>query len=359
MKFTYYPKTAAQKFGIYTVTPDNYSKEKKYMIILLGHGIGERGMGTLASLTKISQWGGWANLNKAVDKYGIIIAGLQTENSYERGEYDFAYDWAVANLPADLNNIWLWGNSLGWYGAGNQVFGKNSPIVSKLAGTINTVSGPYSGTAAVTNLVNAGIKYWGFTATNDTHNGTNPKYTRQVYDLGKAINKDAHLLVTEFPIGTFDDLNGHAHGGPLGRASFDGVQTLSNITRGIDQTLPMKMTIYQWMLSNPKGSIYQPPTNAFSGPKFDNVETPAPTPAPVEVPQPAPAPTPKKTVKRIGITISDIDKTMNTMLVQIFWEGSEERFEKVESLYWSDQSQRLDVIFSDRTKKSIWNTKEI
>ena len=51
--------------------------------------------------------------------------------------------------------------------------------------------------------------------------------------------------------------------------------------RGRKLTTAPKMSIYQWSLSNPKGSIYQSPDHAYSGPKW--AEPIIIQPEPVEV----------------------------------------------------------------------------
>lgn len=280
--YNYYPKgsTSSQTFGIATYVPTTIKA-----MIVVGHGLGECGDGGLSILTTISKWGdswngGWKDLKLNADKYGIVLVWMNTSSTskYSSGEIEFALDWGLSKFASkgitESNSFYL-GHSLGWYGAGRYFF-NSLTRAKRFAGTFASASGPYGSgwteaqiTALMQNLVDAGLKIWGVTATNDTTSGTDPKWVRYLYDRVKAISASAHTIVSEFPSGTWSSSS--AHNAVLTKLTRSPIEVTPTITRGITTGLPIKMDIYQWMLSNPRGSIYQDPTLFYSGPKYADV----------------------------------------------------------------------------------------
>lgn len=266
-KITYYPKSATQTFGIATVVPDNYDPSKQYMTWIIGAGIGERGNGSTAALQNLVGWGGFGNLKTAANIYKFILVFVNTANNYEKGEFQYALKWAEDHLPVDENNINVLGHSLGSYGAGNYAF-SDKEFCKKINIWFCSASGPYSNKSIYQNIVDNNIKVWGVTAANDKSSGTNPIYVTQLYDKIKAIKPDAEVIITEFPATTWPDAR-TAHNAVLSRLtgiSWTGISL--DMIRGRKLTTAPKMSIYQWALSNPKGSIYQSPDHAYTGPKW-------------------------------------------------------------------------------------------
>lgn len=285
----YFPKgsTADQTHGLTEYYPDVEVR----MALIVGHGIGERGDESLAALQKSSGWGGWANIKLNADKYGIILVFVNTSHDYEFGEYQYALQWVKKRYPALSNNIWVWGHSLGSYGVGKYAT-KDTAFVSGLAGWIASASGDFTYfiTSQYQNLVKYGVKVWGVTAVNDVVSGTSPRPERELFTQMKAIDPKAYVIKTEFPntewptpAGTSGSAT--AHNAVLSRLSqappYYSKGDFSLITYGIESNSILKMNVYQWMLSNPKGSIYQDPTHYYVGPQYDSVIFPTPTPIPV------------------------------------------------------------------------------
>lgn len=315
MQTKYYPKSSTQTFGIATVTPDTYDPSKKYMTWIVGAGIGERGDGSEAALQKLSGWGGFGNIKSAVDKYDYILVFVNTANNYEKGEYQYALSWAEKNLSVDPNNICVLTHSLGGYGAGNYGF-SDAAFTSKINIWFNSASGPYSNSAFYQNLVNAGVKVWGVTAANDTISGTNPKYVTQVYDKLKVIDPDNDVMVVLFPSTTWPD-GKIAHNAVLGRLTgltYTGIDV--SMFSGKTLTAPPKMNIYEWAKSNPKGSIYQKPDHAYTGPVY-----------PQQEPVPLPEPTPTAPVYLSKIYIEGA-ATAKNLLAEIIWSDAKKEIIK-------------------------------
>lgn len=334
----YYPmgSFAGQKFGFVVQTPKTFSKDRKYMLWIIGHGIGERGNGSQAALQKVYGWGGWGNIKQAVDKYEFITLYLNASVNYEKGEYQYGLQWALANLPVDTNNIVVLGHSLGSYGAGNYAF-SDSVFARKINIWIPSASGPYSSTKIYKNISDNDIKIWGVTAVNDKASGTDPVYVTQLYDKVIALKPTAHVIITEFPATTWPTpLNAKgsttAHNAVLGRLTgltWSGIT--SDLIRGKTLTVAPKMNIYEWCLANPKGSIYQAPSDAYVGPVYPVIEQPqvdtlvASAPVPVKdtvaipIPQLSPTPATPSKVTISGILIGADNKNPGSIYTQIHW----------------------------------------
>lgn len=271
--YNYYPKnsTAGQTFGIATYTP---SVQK--MMFIVAHGKGECGDGSLAVLQNLSKWGdswngGWKDLKLAADKYGIVLVWVNTSSTsfFGQGELTFALDWGLKKFPTIPEaKTWGLGHSLG--GRGWMLyFYTELTLAKRMAGVIISAAGPYPTSDQFQNIVDSNAKVWGVTATNDTESGTDPIYTRKIYDSVKAINPGARVIVSEFPTGTWSAST--AHNAVLTKLTRDPIEVTASITRGIVAGLPIKMNLYEWCLSNPRGSIYQDPTLFYTGPKYPNV----------------------------------------------------------------------------------------
>lgn len=269
--YNYYPKgsTSSQTFGIATYTPT-----VKNMMYIVTHGIGQCGNGSLSVLQSLVKWGdtwdgGWKYLKLAADKYGIVLVWVNTANPdfFGKGELPFALNWALAKFPTiPESKTWAFGHSLG--GRGWMLFWYVELTYAKrLAGAIISAAGPYPSSDQYQNISDSGAKIWGVCATNDTTSGTDPIYVRQIYDKTKAINSAAHVMVSEFPSGTWS--SDTAHNAVLVKLTKDPIEVTASITRGLSGT-SIRMNLYQWCLSNPRGSIYQDPTVYYVGPKYPN-----------------------------------------------------------------------------------------
>lgn len=279
---TYYPKgsTPEQTQGLtefYPVIPAQ-------AVLIIAPGIGERNSGDLAGCKLSSGWGGWGNIKVNADKYGFILVFINTTHDYEYGEFQFALKWTKKKYPSLSNSVWVWGHSLGSYGAGKYAM-KDTAFVSQIAGWVASASGDFTGyiTTQYKNLVKYGVKVWGVTAANDVVSGTSPKPIRDLYTQMKAIDPKAYVIKTEFPSTEWPNDypttsprgSKVAHNAVLGRLSqappYYSKGNLSLITFGIASNSVLKMNVYQWMLSNPRGSVYQDPTQVYIGPRSDTV----------------------------------------------------------------------------------------
>lgn len=298
-KVTHYPKSADQPFGLSTLIPDTYDPSKKYMLWLMGHGIGECNDGSLAGIRNTFNWSNWKPLHDAVDKYDFIEVHVNTDDGvfYKNKEYQFCLDWALKNLSVNENNICVLGHSLGSFGAGRYAF-TDSNFAKKINIWFASAAGPYSrkGGAGLLdqdesiksnlfkNLTDLKVKVWGITAQNDKEVGTDPIYIMQLYPEMRKLDADAIVIVSEFPESRWPTPAGKkgsaaAHNIVLSELAKDKISIPQGITLGVpDATL--QMNVFQWAISNPKGSIYQAPTEKFVGPKTLEEPQLQPIPAP-------------------------------------------------------------------------------
>lgn len=270
----YYPKSASNAHGVAVWYPTGYTTSKQYMVVILCHGIGECGDESEAQLKRTALWGSWANAKTHADQLGFILVFVQTPEPvyYKNKEIQYGISWTEANLPVNRNLIWLQGQSLGG-GPGDceNALTDIANVCSKIAGVFVTSSGPYNNTLLYNNIINNKIRIWGGTAAND--GVVSPVYVRQLYSKIKAIDANYPVLVTEFAGNIWSSSQAHIQ--PLARMSSNmyGVEPAN--TNGLEK--PVKMNLYQWMLSNPRGSAYKPPSDTYAGTPLPEPEPPQPT----------------------------------------------------------------------------------
>jgi len=283
---TYYykNKTPDQTKGLTEVYPSVTPKG----VIIVGHGIGERNIGDLAGCKESSGWPGWGGLKAGADIYGFILVFINTNNNYELQEYQFGLSWAKKKYAALglTNKIWVLGHSLGSYGAGRYAFTDNT-FASQIAGWIMSASGNFLSFADDDDptlwqiLVTNEVKVWGVTAVNDLCSNTTPDVITTMYSSVKAIDADAHVLKSVFPNTEWDCAT--SHNAVLNRITsrpmyYSGgnfkIITTGQLTSGNPD---IKMNIFQWMLANPRTSIYKDPTLVYGATTMPEY--------PVEVPQ--------------------------------------------------------------------------
>lgn len=304
---TYFYKgiTTDQTFGLTEYMPSTVVRA----LLVVGHGQGECNIGDLAGCKFSSGWGGWWWIKDQAEKLGIAVLFLNTSSTskYSLKEYQYAVDWGqkrYAHLGITKDNTWVLGHSLGSYGAGRYAFiDAVAAFAKKVAGWIISASGPYnSGWTAdklatlMKIMADADLKVWGVTALNDTAMGTAPIYTTQVFDKMKALNPAAKVVMSIFPATQWDATT--AHNMVLNRLTQVPIGIPAGITKGLkDPSLPLKMSVFQWMLANPRGSIWQEPTQPYVGALY------AGDPVPVPVPVPTPTPTTPIYIKDVNYAL--------------------------------------------------------
>lgn len=282
-------KTPDQKFGLTQYVCGGR------IVVLVGHGQGECNSGDLAGCKFSSGWGGWYWIKILAELLGFDLIFLNTTlaSKYSLKEYQFALEWVKKKYPEDVwkKNVWVLGHSLGSYGAGKYAFIEFLQFANQIAGWIVSASGNY-GINPIANLfkmlVDAGCCVFGVTAVNDTVSGTTPLPTTQLYPNMKALNANAKVIISEFPATEWPNDypplhptgSKAAHNNVLGRITQKPIGVRPEITKGIAAGKPFRMNIGEWMISNPRGSVYQDPTLPFTGPIFDG-------PIPVPIPPPA------------------------------------------------------------------------
>lgn len=352
----YLPKSATQQFGLAIAYPSDYNPSHRYMTWLIGHGAGETGNGSITALQKVVGWGGFEQLLLAVDQHKFIAVFLNTATNYSTKEYQFAKEYVKANLPYKRGAIWVLGHSLGSYGAGNYAFTDPSFTDSDIAGWfISSTGGFVQRTILYDNIIRNNIRIWGVTAENDAV--VPYTYVTRVQDTILSRDSSYPVIMTVFPSTTWP--NGiTAHNATVGRLlALSATQLIYSGTRGKipSNVSGFKMNRYQWAESNPRGSIYQPPTNAFVGPIFpdnqeDTTTTTTTTTSTTKMAQ---------TYTRIGINISDPDPLTNTMIVEVIWAGAAKDIYTVRNIYFSDKSDRFDFTLLTGRIISVFKTKTV
>ncbi|MBV4357062.1 PKD domain-containing protein [Pinibacter aurantiacus] len=168
--------TNGKKIGFYEYKPTDYSKSKKYPLIIFLHGIGERGNGTtdlprvLANATPRMIRAGntmtFTNPKTGVkETFLVLTPQLDVQyGSWENFYVDEMLKYAKSNLSIDPNRVFLCGLSLG--GGGVWKYATNSlKNANQFAGII-----PCCGTGEGTdfcNLNKAKVGVWAFHAMDD------------------------------------------------------------------------------------------------------------------------------------------------------------------------------------------------
>jgi hypothetical protein len=116
---------------------------------------------------------------------------------------------------------------------------------------------------------------WGVTAKNDAVASTT--YVTQLFTKVLAINPKATVLVSQFPSTRWTD-GKVAHNMTISEMLVQGAgRTIpAGITMGLSTAKAPAMDVYDWMFSNPRGSLPQLPDHAFTGPKYASEPTPVP-----------------------------------------------------------------------------------
>jgi hypothetical protein len=104
-------KSADYIRGLVYYKNSNYSAGQRVLIVF--HGIGERGNETEVDLRRMAGWGGWGNLRNLADKYQFNIIWAQSNEDNSTNEIDYSLSRGIADLKADTNKIHMLGYSWG------------------------------------------------------------------------------------------------------------------------------------------------------------------------------------------------------------------------------------------------------
>lgn len=225
--------TNGKRIGFYEYKPTDYSKSKKYPLIIFLHGIGERGNGTtdlykvknnaIPRLINAGNTMTFTNPNTGVQETFLVLSP-QLDKQY--GSWDNFYvdamlKYAKSNLSIDPNRVFLCGLSLG--GGGVWKYATNSlKNANQFAGII-----PCCGTGEGTNFCNlnqAKTAVWAFHAMDDGTVGVGNTQYAQI-KLSQCTPKMSAKF-TYYPYG------GHA----IWEKAFDPGHSIQN------------PNVYEWML---------------------------------------------------------------------------------------------------------------
>jgi predicted esterase len=188
---TFYEKGAERPFGYATVTAPGFDATKPVRVVIVLHGQGECGDGSLPDLRRMMAWGGWyvdakhTSLLGAVNRWPVVYMFVQTSSTskFASGEIDFILDEVnkrfvtLGALPVVVDV------SLGGFGFINWGDGRPDRIkrvyrvIHLMPGGNGSIGHKYGAAAA-----QAGVEHLFFHAADDT-----TARPAQSIDLNKAI----------------------------------------------------------------------------------------------------------------------------------------------------------------------------
>lgn len=288
-------------YGHSVVFPQGYDPAKKYPTIFFLSGIGETAPGSLSDVTNTYNWvKSNSFLLDNVDKYGFLlfIPTYPNTTTSKSKVAQWMLSHAKAKYSVDERYVAFIGHSNGSHTLGTWSFA-DPEFAKQVAVWICSASGPFSTPDTFKNVAQYDVRIWGITAVNDAVISTN--YVQQLGTKVPALNPQAVVVITKFPATRFPD-GETAHNIVLGQITKSPLPFVS--LPGITDRLggSPRMDMYQFILSNPKGSIPQLPDQPFTGAKFEQEPIPEPIPEPTPEPQPEPTPEPSKKIKRANIT---------------------------------------------------------
>lgn len=265
--------------------PDPLEPGKLYPLIIVTHGIVERGSGSDLDLDKLRTTGSLYSVESAGAYHNCILVEPQADVNWEHGEIDEARDWALQNLPIDLKKIYGTGLSLGG-GGWNRYMSRNPNWRLKFAAIAPMCAGPnqffITNADGYTNIANS-LKEGGVWYHHCADDTTVHPYesTLKVLDHVLKINANAHIAVSVWKTG------GHTGGwksyNRYTNTTKDGTsdEFLSSIAykdeNGVTKTFKLlndpALNIFQWFLQNEIGKPIVMPARLSD-------TAPAPTPAP-------------------------------------------------------------------------------
>lgn len=281
-----FPKGGENAFGYNVVTPTGYDAKKKYPVIFFIHGIGEASDGSLPKLTNVYNWvKNNSFLLKGAEKYGFILVIPTYLNTTD--EKSRVCKWILERIKStyliDEKIVAFVGHSNGSHTLGTWAFA-DPEFAKQVSVWAASASGPFSTAATFKNVADYDVRVWGITSVNDAVTST--MNTQQLASKVPALNPNATVIITKIPASRFPD-GAAAHNLVLGQLTQTPVPfvSLGNITDRLGST--PRMDLYQFILSNPKGSIPQLPDHAYTGPKWPEVVVkPEPPKEQPEPPQP-------------------------------------------------------------------------
>lgn len=107
------PKDQGHPYGFIVVKPSTYTVAKSYPLIISLHGVGGRGNGSAADLSKLMNGELPKEMQRAAEKYDMVIIAPQTHDSWTNAETDYCLAWAAQELKINWKKVYHTGISLG------------------------------------------------------------------------------------------------------------------------------------------------------------------------------------------------------------------------------------------------------
>lgn len=219
------------------------------------------------------------------DYHKVNILTTAPKNQYQYGEIPALIHYADQVLKSGQKAALC--QSLGGFGMAAEV-GKDPELPKQFDCIIMMATGPGTRTNTAKHFAESKTPVWFIVCEGDDYAGTHDEVT---YDLHREIKRLGGIsFLTVFQKGSFKDP--HVIFGVL-MNQWDKFTTKP--FSPLNEVVPT-MSIYQWMLSQKKGTPVIPPNGKWER-KDIKVEAPVPVPSPPPVEQPAPAPIPAPPVQ--------------------------------------------------------------
>lgn len=330
----------ANTYGYSVVFPPGYTETKKYPALFFISGIGETAPG---SLTDVQRTYNWVKSNSflldGVDKYGFLLFIPTYPNTVTSKSKvaQWMLSHAKANYPVDEKSVTFIGHSNGSHTLGTWSFA-DAEFAKQVAVWVCSASGPFSTSATFKNIADYDVRVWGITAANDAI--ISPNYVTQLGTKIPPLNPAAVVVITKIPATRF--LDGRAaHNLVLGQITKTPLPfiSLGSITSRLGST--PRMDLYQFILSNPKGSIPQLPDQPYTGAKY------------AVQPEPEPQPEPETVKPIIGVNYAGV-----TLLEIVYSDGTKElkrapRGSSFKNVYDSNKLDILTITHRDGKVETI------
>lgn len=267
----YHPKSSTRTRGLAYYRNSNFAPGQRLVVVV--HGIDERGLEDLAGLRKVATWPGWGNIKVLAEKYKFNLVFTQSNQDNTTDEIDYAISQGAIDLQADTSKIHGFGYS--WGGRRWKIWvNRNLEGAKKLKSLMRVSSGGVDIDDA-TNTIAANLPTWLLHAVDDGR--TSYKNSWVTFDNAKRLNPSAPVYYTQYKAKLDTVYNGHNTLKNIGDWTIASVANTNPTPVGYPYpyTTSPKVTLNQWWEMNE----WKRP----SAPEVLYVARPAPQPIPVPV----------------------------------------------------------------------------
>lgn len=239
--------------GYVAILPDSYSPSKKYPLLVVVHGIGERGDGSLGALHYLVDQFSWGSIipletQQATDIYDMIVVAPNYSTDFNPSSANYVFDEMIKNYSIDTSKIGLTGFSLGG-GAVLRYLSSSQTNVDRLA--IAVPVAPVAWYTKTPYVAVSGLPVWFHVNVNDTNGPTNLSVTLNELNEINSSNPPIPAIYTAY--------NRTGHGGQN-----EAWGLLAPKAPGGKGFIDAKVNIFEWLLMNTNKSHVPVPSGTSS-----------------------------------------------------------------------------------------------